>query len=140
MRQQPFDGNGHLLCLGCVQPIQHGDFYIEVRQRGEVDGDSLAGRSYRLPAVTAVVALDYRLKGTEMSNDTWEQVGTVEVLRARVYPLDPTSDSVLRTTVYVEPGVYPVYRKCDAYRWMMSGKVNERNEKIGDGLFVMHRR
>jgi hypothetical protein len=74
-----------------------------------------------------------------MSATEWEQVGTVEVLSDRVYPLDPTSgDSVLRTTVFVEPGVYPVYRKADAYRWVMSGRINERQEKIGDGLFVLH--
>ena len=73
-----------------------------------------------------------------MSGNEWERVGTVEVLRDRVYPLDPTSDSTLRTTVFVEPGVYPVYRKADAYRWLMTGRINERNEKISDGLFVLH--
>jgi hypothetical protein len=73
-----------------------------------------------------------------MSNE-WEQVGIVEILRLRIYPLDPMGEPTpLRTYVAVEPGSYPVLRKADAYRWMMTGQINERNEKIGDGLFVMH--
>lgn len=68
----------------------------------------------------------------------WEQVGTVEILRLRLYPIDPYSDSVLRTEVAVEPGAYPVYRRFDAYRWIMQGRINERQAKIGDGLFEMH--
>lgn len=70
--------------------------------------------------------------------EEWQRVGTVEVLRLRIYPLDPANDSVLRTTVAVEPGVYPVWRKGDVYRWMFTGRINDRNEKISDGLFVMH--
>lgn len=68
----------------------------------------------------------------------WEQVGTVEILRLRIYGIDPYSDGPLRTTVAVEPGVYPVYRKYDAYCWLMTGRVNERNAKIGDGLFELN--
>ena len=68
----------------------------------------------------------------------WGQVGTVEILRLRIYDLDPVSDSVLRTQVAVEPGVYPVYRRYDAYRWVMRGCINERNAKIGDGLYELH--
>lgn len=73
-----------------------------------------------------------------MSDDDWTQVGTVEVLRLRLYPIDPTSEHPLRTEVAVEPGVYPVYRKYDAYRWVLRGRINERMAKIGDGLFVMN--
>lgn len=69
----------------------------------------------------------------------WEQVGTVEIMRSRVYPIDPHGgDHALSTFVWVEPGVYPLYRRYDAYRWIMTGRINERPEKIGDGLFAMH--
>jgi hypothetical protein len=71
-------------------------------------------------------------------SDKWKRVGTVEVLRQRVYAIDPNNGDRGGTEVVVEPGPYPVYRKCDAYRWMMRGRVNERNEKIGDGLFILH--
>jgi hypothetical protein len=75
-----------------------------------------------------------------MSDTEWELAGTVEILRLRIYPLDPqTADQPLATSVAVEPGVYPVYRKADAYCWVMTGRLNERQEKIADGLFVMHR-
>jgi len=69
----------------------------------------------------------------------WTQVGTVEVLRLRIYPIDPMGEPTpLRTTVAVEPGIYPVFRRFDAYRWMMEGRINERNNKIGDGLFELN--
>jgi hypothetical protein len=71
----------------------------------------------------------------------WEQVGTVELLALRVYPIDPYASADLmpnRTEVAVEPGIYPVYRKYDAYRWVMRGRINERTAKIGDGLFAMN--
>lgn len=67
-----------------------------------------------------------------------EIVGTVEVLRRRVYPLDPaTGDHPLSTSVVVEPDTFPVFRDVDAYYWMMTGRINARHRKIGDGLFVM---
>lgn len=68
----------------------------------------------------------------------WNQVGTVEILRQRIYPIDPNNIGTLRTEVVVEPGVFPVYRKFDAYLWLMTGRLNERHEKISDGLFAMH--
>lgn len=75
-------------------------------------------------------------------NDTpseWTQVGTVEILRFRIYPLDPQNQDMLRTEVAVEPGsVFPLYRKYDAFMWLMQGRINERTEKIGDGLFAMN--
>ena len=75
---------------------------------------------------------------TEESSDDWVQVGTVELLRLRMYPIDPNATGALSTEVGVMPGTYPVFRKCDAYRWIMRGRINERNEKIGDGLFALH--
>ena len=68
----------------------------------------------------------------------WDQVGTVEILRQRIYPIDPHNTGPLRTEAVVEPGVFPVYRKFDAYLWILTGQLNERHEKIGDGLFSMH--
>ena len=67
------------------------------------------------------------------------EVGTVEILRERVYPLDPnTGDSPVASTVVVAPGVYPLWRVADATYWMMSGHLNSGGfDKIGDGLFVM---
>jgi hypothetical protein len=71
-------------------------------------------------------------------SDDWTQVGTVELLALRLYPIDPHATGALHTEVAVEPGVYPVFRKYDAYRWVMRGKINERNEKIGDGLYALY--
>lgn len=66
-----------------------------------------------------------------------EQVGTVELLRERIYPLDPqTADHMLSTSVVVPAGIYPVYRDVMAYYWMMTGRINARGTpKIGDGIF-----
>lgn len=76
------------------------------------------------------------------SLDGWEQIGIVEILRSRVYPLDPSNESPSRTTVFVEPGIYPVYQKDDAVRWLMTGKKNKRvdgkSERIGDDMYMMH--
>lgn len=69
----------------------------------------------------------------------WERIGSVEILRLRIYPLDPNGEpSPLRTTVAVEPGIYPVFRRFDAFRWLMTGRINERHAKIGDGLFELN--
>jgi len=67
-----------------------------------------------------------------------EQVGAVEVLAGRVYPLDhEIMDHPAATWIYVGPGTYPLYRDCDAHFWMMTGHVNRRTpRKIGDGTFV----
>lgn len=66
-----------------------------------------------------------------------EQVGAIEILRLRVYPLDPAAtDDGNRTTVCVSPGIYPVYRDFEAYYWLMTGQINNRGfHKLGDGLF-----
>lgn len=75
---------------------------------------------------------------TETETEQIVQAGTVEVLRVRIYPLDPaTGDHALSTEVVVPPGVYPVYRDGDAYFWMLTGQINTRSRKIGDGLLVM---
>jgi hypothetical protein len=67
-----------------------------------------------------------------------ELIGTVEVLRTRIYNLDANCHDDLATTVVVEPGEYPLYRDGDAIFWVMTGQINERGfRKIGDGLFVV---
>ena len=68
----------------------------------------------------------------------WEIVGTVEILRMRVYPIDPKGRGDDDTTVCVQPGSYPVYRKLDQFCFVMDGKVNERIESLGDGLYALH--
>lgn len=66
------------------------------------------------------------------------EIGTVEVLKARVYPLDPNNHAATATTVVVEPGIYPLYRHHDAMYWMMSGQINRNGfDKVGDGLFAV---
>jgi hypothetical protein len=66
------------------------------------------------------------------------EIGTVEVLNTRVYPLDPNNHDNLATTVVVNPGTYPLYRHHDAMYWMMTGQINRNGfDKIGDGLFLM---
>lgn len=55
------------------------------------------------------------------------QVGTVQVLRARVYTLDPDHDvaDLHNASAVVAPGTYPVYRAAGRVWWVMTGRVNE---------------
>jgi hypothetical protein len=73
-----------------------------------------------------------------MDMDEITQVGTVELLRLRIYPLDAnTGRELLATQVVVEPGTYPVYRDGDAVFWLLSGRLLANGQrKIGDGLFM----
>lgn len=65
-----------------------------------------------------------------------KQVGTVEVLVSRVYPLDPSTMDP-STFAVVEPGVYPLYELGDARFWVMDGTLNVGGlQKIGDGLLI----
>lgn len=68
----------------------------------------------------------------------WQEVGTVEILVDRVYPIDPLH-SVLgpSTEVIVPPGVYPVYCNGGSYSWVMRGRINARSEYFGGGLGVV---
>jgi len=74
-----------------------------------------------------------RMKGEQMD----ERIGTVEILVARVYPLDAEmGHEQLATTVFVKSGVYPLYRIFDTRYWMMTGNVNSRGfTRFGDGMF-----
>jgi hypothetical protein len=69
------------------------------------------------------------------------QIGTVEILKARVYPLDAVSLTDERQQVWVEPGVYPVYKDYGAIFWIMTGVLSYGSgmfRKIGDGMFLVN--
>ncbi|SIJ02095.1 Uncharacterised protein [Mycobacteroides abscessus subsp. abscessus] len=68
----------------------------------------------------------------------WQEVGIVEILLDRVYPIDPLHTGLGPSTeVIVPPGVYPVYRKGGSYSWVMRGRINGRCENLGGGLMVV---
>jgi hypothetical protein len=65
------------------------------------------------------------------------RIGTVDVLRLRIYPLDAESSLDSGRFVVVTPGEYPLYRTGDATYWMLTGQLNARDwHRIGDGLFL----
>jgi hypothetical protein len=69
-----------------------------------------------------------------------QKVGSVRILRTRIYCIDPEQDvsDIAATTAVVEPGEYPVYRDGDTTFWMLSGHVNARGfERLGDGMFAI---
>lgn len=67
------------------------------------------------------------------------RIGTVEVLRTRIYALDAAmSHEPMATTVIVEPGIYPLHRDGLSTYWIMTGQINERGfHRLGDGIFTM---
>lgn len=61
----------------------------------------------------------------------FEHVGTVRLLRDRIYLVD-------RWEFAVEPGAYPLYSDGLSYFWMMDGVINLGGMfSHGDGLFTM---
>lgn len=89
--------------------------------------------SRSVPAVPARVG-DHREGGAVMKA---QQIGTVEVLHARIYDLDPER-GVPGSTAIVEPGTYPLYRHGLAHFWLMRGELNGGGvNRQGDGLIVM---
>jgi hypothetical protein len=67
-----------------------------------------------------------------------EQIGTVRITRLRIYKLDPwASDDFSPATAIVEPGEYPVYREGLSHYWRMTGVLNQRHYRMGDGMFSM---
>jgi hypothetical protein len=65
-------------------------------------------------------------------------IGHVEILRARIYPLDAECRCDTGSTVVVEPGKYPLYRDGAATFWVMRGRLNRRGIwRMGDGMFGM---
>lgn len=66
------------------------------------------------------------------------KIGTVEILRPRVYSLDAESNDDLRSTVIVEPGSYDLYRDGMTTFWLMHGQLNRRGTwRLGDGSFSL---
>lgn len=66
------------------------------------------------------------------------KIGTVEILKPRVYPLDAES-SEPQSWVWVEPGRFDLYREGLATFWMMRGKLNRQGLfREGDGLFAAY--
>jgi hypothetical protein len=73
---------------------------------------------------------------------TRRQIGTVSILRERVYPrggsLGPDGEIV--DPVAVDPGVWPVYRDdSDMIYWEMTGTLVRRRSafvNFGDGMFA----
>jgi len=65
------------------------------------------------------------------------QIGTIEILQPRVYPLDAESSDPSPTEVIVQPGSYELYRDGDVTYWLMRGQINQRGLwREGDGMFV----
>jgi len=66
-----------------------------------------------------------------------EQVGTVDLLAVRIYPIDPKADVCdMDAPTAVEPGSYPVYQDGDTRYCLWSGRINERGiHPFGDGFF-----
>ena len=66
------------------------------------------------------------------------RIGTVEILRPRVYPLIPGTPG--GQSMVVEPGTYDLFREGDETFWIMSGRKNRRVEPTienwGGGMFA----
>jgi len=71
-----------------------------------------------------------------MANTSFKQVGTVEILRSRLYAIDPYNNSDLATDAIVEPGEYALLSDGYSHLWVMTGVLNGQWLRLGDGLFV----
>lgn len=68
-----------------------------------------------------------------------EQIGTVQITRTRIYRLDPWQpEDMPGADVVVEPGEYPVYRDGLSHYWRMTGVLNHRHYRMGDGMFAIN--
>jgi hypothetical protein len=82
---------------------------------------------------------------TAFSADTADHpIGTVELLRLRVYTIDPADDvtNLSDASAIVKPGTYPPYQDADGYWFKLTGSVNRRGvtvEPLWPGTFAMHR-
>lgn len=71
-----------------------------------------------------------------MPNPDFKHVGTVEILRTRLYNLDPYNKDITATEVIVEPGVYPLLSDGYSHVWVMKGVLNGQFLRRGDGLML----
>lgn len=67
-----------------------------------------------------------------------DRIGTIEILRQRIYPLVAGADN--GQSVIVEPGTFDLYRDGDETFWIMSGRRNRpvkpTLENLGGGMFL----
>lgn len=68
--------------------------------------------------------------------DEFKQIGTVEILKARTYNIDPQHKSVLATEAVVMPGKFPLLSDGYSYLWLMTGRLNGNFMRRGDGMFI----
>lgn len=70
-----------------------------------------------------------------------EQIGTVQITRLRIYPVDPAARETSDTTMAaVQPGTYPVYRDGTSHYWRMTGVISRltvRPQDLGGGAFTL---
>jgi hypothetical protein len=71
-----------------------------------------------------------------MAQPDFKHIGTVEILRSRIYSLDPYSKDITATEAVVDAGVYPLLSDGYSYVWLMTGKLNGQFLRRGDGLFL----
>lgn len=69
-----------------------------------------------------------------------KQIGTIEILRPRIYNLDAECNCSSKSTVVVSPGgVFPLYSDGMSTFWVMKGRLNMRGAfRLGDGTFMLN--
>jgi hypothetical protein len=71
-----------------------------------------------------------------MTNPDFKHVGSVDILRSRIYNLDPYVKDSLATEAIVEAGTYPLMSDGYSHLWVMTGVLNGQFLRRGDGLFI----
>jgi hypothetical protein len=71
-----------------------------------------------------------------VAGNEFKHVGSVEILRSRIYNLDPYSREITATEVVVDAGVYPLLSDGYSHVWVMTGKLNGQFLRRGDGLML----
>jgi hypothetical protein len=66
----------------------------------------------------------------------FKHVGTVEILRTRLYNIDPYRRDETATNAIVQAGSYPLMSDGYSHLWVMKGTLNGQFLRRGDGLFV----
>jgi hypothetical protein len=66
----------------------------------------------------------------------FKHVGTVEILRTRLYNIDPYNKDIAATQAIVEPGAFPLMFDGYSHVWVMKGVLNGQLLRRGDGLFL----
>ena len=73
-----------------------------------------------------------------VSQDRITRIGSVAILKPRVYPLDAECHCDSGSSVYIEPGEYPLYNDGMTTWWVMYGQLNQGGGgawRLGDGMF-----